>query len=86
MDDKHPIDFGGLLKVATEWALPLVDMGMWVYRSNLAKGGLSRTKQGIGVWGCSCLSHCLVVVVAGLTWRFHWILRTKLASLIDSLQ
>lgn len=25
MDGKHPIDFGGLWKVATEWDLPSVD-------------------------------------------------------------
>lgn len=86
MDDKRPIDFGALLKVATEWDLPSVGMDMWVYRSNLAKRGLPRTKQGTGMWGCSCLYDCLVVVVSVLTWRFHWILRTKLASLIDSLQ
>lgn len=46
MDDKHPIEFGGLLKVATEWNSPIGDVGEWVYRSKLAKRGPSRTKHG----------------------------------------
>lgn len=37
MEDKHPIDFGGLLKVATEWDLPIVDVGVWIYRVALTK-------------------------------------------------
>lgn len=86
MEDTHPIGSGVLLKVATEWDLPIVDLGAWIYRSKVTKNSPSRTDQGHWDLGCSCLSDCLVVVVVVLTWKFLWTLRTKLSSLIDSSQ
>lgn len=88
LEDKHPIDFAGLLKFATHVGLAHCRCGGVGLQITVGKEEPIRNwAEDAGIWECSSVCDFLVVlVVVVLTWLFHWVLRTKLTSLTDLSQ
>lgn len=50
VNDKHPIDFGGLLKVITE-ELSIIGVGVWFTDQSWQRGAHPELSRVIGIWG-----------------------------------
>lgn len=85
---QHLIGFEGLLTFSRDAGLAHCRReGVGLQVSVGQEEPVQTSAKGTGVWGCSCLFDCLVVVVVVvLPWPFRQVFRTKLTSLIDSSQ
>lgn len=67
MEDTHPIGSGVLLKVATEWDLPIVDWGRGFIDQKWQRIAHPELTKGTGIWGV------LVCLTAWLWWWLFWL-------------